>query len=233
MFLDSAASAQKPSAVIDGMKDFLERDYANIHRGAYELSERSEALYHAAKEITKKHLNAESTSEIHFTYNATYAFNLLAASMRDSGWLKKGDKILLSILEHHANIVPWLHLAETIGVVVEFVAVDSEYDLDYTDLRKKLTPDVKVVSLTHASNVTGSVFRLEKVREMLDRQYAPDSRPYLVVDASQAVPHFSVDVQKIGCDFLIFTGHKMMSDTGIGVFYGKKELLKSLTPAFC
>lgn len=236
VFLDSAASAQKPRVVIDGMKDFLEHDYANIHRGAYELSERSEELYHASKEITKKFLNASSSAEINYTYNATYAFNLLSSSMRESGWLKKWDKVLLSIVEHHANIVPWLHLKETIGIEVEFIGVTPDYQLDLGDLRKKLTPEVKVLSLTYASNVTGSVFDLTRVRELLDIMVQSGQltkKPLFVIDASQAVPHFSVDVQALDCDFLVFTGHKVMAETGIGVLYGKKELLKMLTPAFC
>jgi len=214
IFFDSAASAQKPYQVIEGVKAMMENDYANIHRGAYELSERAEAIYDESKEIVKSVLNAAEVSEINYTYNATYAFNLLAASLRDSGLLGPGDKVLLSIVEHHANIVPWLHLKEMIGIEVEFVGLDDQYQLDMADFEKKLTPNVKVVSLTHASNVTGAVFQLDRIDILLKRKYGIN-KPFFVVDASQAIPHFSVDVQKLNCDFLIFTGHKVMSETGI------------------
>ena len=180
VFLDSASSSQKPGYVIDEIARFLEQDSANIHRGAYTLSERSEELYAASKAMVKKYLNASSSAEINYTYNATYAFNLLASSMRDAGWLQKGDKVLLSLLEHHANIVPWLHLKEMIGIEVEFIKLTPEYDLDFEDLEKKLTPEVKVVSLTAASNVTGSIIDLMRVRELLEKKYPEDNHPEFI-----------------------------------------------------
>lgn len=227
VYLDNAASAQKPRYVIDGIKYFLENDYANIHRGAYSLSERSEELYEHSKRKVAEFIGASSWQEISYTYNSTYAFNLLASSFKKSGILKKWDKVLLSIVEHHANIVPWLILKEEIGIEVDFIWVDADYNLDLEDLENKLDDKVKVVSLTYVSNVTGVIFDLEKVGEIIKKNDI-----IFIVDASQAIPHFKVDVTKIDCDFLIFTGHKVMADTGLGVLYWKKELLKKLTPAW-
>lgn len=229
VYLDSASTAQKPSVVIDGMRDFMERDYANIHRGAYSLSERSEELYDASKKAVARLIGARSTAEINYTYNATYALNLLVTSLVRSKWLKKGDKVLLSMAEHHANIVPWLIAKEDIGIEVEFVKLSADFGLDFTDLEEKLTSDVRVVSLTAASNVTGGVTDLARARDLI-RAHDPDT--LFVVDGSQGVPHFRVDVTELDIDFLIFTGHKMMADTGIGVLYGKKEHLKTLVPVF-
>ncbi|MDD2566247.1 MAG: cysteine desulfurase [Candidatus Gracilibacteria bacterium] len=241
VFLDNAASTQKPSYVINGIKHFLEHDYANIHRGAYSLSEKSEELYEKSKEKVKEFIGAKYISEINYTYNSTYAVNLLALSLKRSGILKKGDKILLSIAEHHANIVPWLILKEEIGIEIDYIGIKPDFSLDFDDLERKLTPEVKLVSLTYASNVTGEIFDLEKAGKIIKDYQChsgldPESiklemkiqknPPLFVVDASQAVPNFKVDVEKLNCDFLFFTGHKVMAETGIGVLYGKKELLK-------
>ena len=227
VYLDSAASAQKPGYVIDGIKHFLEYDYANIHRGAYSLSEKSEELYEDSKRKVAEFIGASSWQEINYTYNSTYAFNLLTSSFKKSGWLKKWDKVLLSIVEHHANIVPWLILKEEIWIEVDFVDVDADYNLDLNDLKNKLNETVKVVSLTYVSNVTGVVFDLEWASEIIKKNDI-----IFIVDASQAIPHFKVDIEKINCDFMIFTAHKVMADTGLGVLYWKKELLKKLTPAW-
>lgn len=229
VYLDSASTAQKPSMVIDGMKTFMEHDYANIHRGAYNLSERSEELYHASKEAVVRLIGAKSTAEVNYTYNATYALNLLVSSFVKSAWLKKGDKVLLSMAEHHANIVPWLIAKEAAGIEVEFIGLDTDFGLDFADFEQKLTPNVRVVSLTAASNVTGGVFDLSKARDIIRSNYP---NILFVVDGSQGVPHFRVDVTELDIDFLVFTGHKMMSDTGIGVLYGKKDHLKILSSAF-
>ena len=235
VYLDNAASAQKPGYVIDGIKHFLEHDYANIHRGAYNLSEKSEELYENSKKKVAEFIKASSWQEINYTYNSTYAFNLLTSSFKKSGILKKWDKVLLSIVEHHANIVPWLILKEEIGIEVDFVNVDKDYNLDLDDLKNKLDSSVKVVSLTYVSNVTGVIFDLERVALTLtlsQRERGLNEKPIFILDASQAVPHFRVDIEKINCDFMIFTAHKVMADTGLGVLYWKKELLKKLTPAW-
>jgi len=229
IYLDSASTAQKPRMVIDGMRDFMERDYANIHRGAYSLSERSEELYDASKKAMARLINAKSTAEVNYTYNATYALNLFVSSLVRSKWLKKGDKVLLSMAEHHANIVPWLIAKEDIGIEVEFIKLDADFGLDFQDLANKLDDSVRVVSLTAASNVTGGVTDLARVRDMIR---ARNPNILFIVDGSQGVPHFRVDVTELDIDFLVCTGHKMMADTGIGVLYGKREHLKTLVPAF-
>lgn len=228
VYLDSASTAQKPGVVIEGMKQHMEQEYANIHRGAYDLSEASEVLYHGSKEAVARLINARETAEISYSYNATSALNILASSLVHSGQLRKGDKVLLSRAEHHANIVPWLIAKETIGIEVEFIGLDADFGLDFRDFEAKLTPDVRVVSLTAASNVTGSVFDLVRARDLI-RSKNPSS--IFMIDGSQAVPHFRVDVQTLDIDYLVFTGHKLMSDTGLGIMYGKKSLLKSLVPS--
>ena len=163
VFLDSTASSQKPSYVIDGIKKFLENDYSNIHRGMYSLAERSEALYEKSKKKVCEMIGGNHWHEIIYTFNSNYALNLLSLSLKRSGMLKKGDRVLVSIVEHHANIVPWLILKEEIGIEVEYVNVTDDFTLDIEDLKSKLTSQVKVLSLTHVSNVTGEVFPLQEV----------------------------------------------------------------------
>lgn len=229
VYLDSTSTSQKPQKVIDDLKSYLENDYANIHRGAYILSERSEHMYEASKKKVAECIWATSWKEVIYTFNSNYALNLLAASFKRSHMLQKGDKVLVSIVEHHSNIVPWLILKEEIGIELEYVDVDANFQIDFEDLILKLTSNVKVVSFTHVSNVTGSVFDLERASKMV-KDYSKDI--LFVVDASQSIPHFSVDVKSIGCDFLFFTGHKIMADTGIGVMWGKQELLQRMKVAF-
>ncbi|MCH2188933.1 aminotransferase class V-fold PLP-dependent enzyme [Candidatus Gracilibacteria bacterium] len=231
IFFDSTASSQKPSHVIDGLKEFLENDYANIHRGSYILSERSEKLYIDSKKKFANMIGAESWREVIYTMNSTYALNLLADSLRRSNKLQKGDTVIVSIVEHHANIVPWLILKEDLGINVEFVGVCDDYSLDFEDFKNKLDETVKVVSLTHVSNVTGQIFDLKKVSKLLQEIYS-DTKPYFIVDSSQGFPHLHTNVSEIGCDFLFCTGHKFGADSGIGILWGKKDLLLDLKPAF-
>ena len=226
VYLDSTATTQKPRLVIEGMKDFMETGYANIHRGAYRLSEVSESLYDASKESIRKLINARDTAEIQYTYNATYASNILVDSLRRSGRLRAGDTVLLSISEHHANVVPWHILREDIGIKIEYIGVNDDLTLDLDDLRRLYGPHVRAVSITAVSNVTGAINDLKAVSDLLSDD------TLFIVDATQAVPHMAFDVQAIDCDACFFTGHKIFGDTGIGVLYGKKDLLKSLSPAF-
>lgn len=224
VYLDNAATTLKPSFVIDGISHYLENDYANIHRWAYSLSERSEDLYHKSKEIVAKYIWWKP-SEVIYTFNSTYAFNILAQSMYKSDMLKTWDKILVSISEHHANIVPWFIAQKHMWVEVEFINITDDYQIDMEDFRKKYDEKVKVVSFTRASNVSGSIFDLKK----LSAELRPDT--FFVVDASQAIPSFKVDVNDIECDFLIFTWHKIMASTGIWVLWWRKELLKQMQPS--
>ncbi|RKW22212.1 aminotransferase class V-fold PLP-dependent enzyme [Candidatus Gracilibacteria bacterium] len=226
VFLDSTASSQKPSYVIDGIKEFLENSYSNIHRGMYDIAIRAEDFYVASKKIVAKHLEADDYREVIYTFNTTYASNLLTSTLKKNKILKKGDKVLLSIAEHHANIVPWLMLKEEIGIEVEFVKVTKDYDLDFSDFEEKYDNKVKIISFTQVSNVTGQIFDLERVGKL------KRDDTLFVVDASQSIPHFPVSVKKLNCDFLFFTGHKVLADSGIGVLWGKKKLLEKYSPSF-
>ena len=229
VFWDSTSSTQKPDMVLDWVRQYLETCYSNIHRWNYNLSEKSEKLYKDSKKKVSEFLWADSWKEVIYTYNSTYALNLLSSSFRRSRVLKKWDKVLLSIVEHHANIVPWLILKEEIWIEIEYIKVLDNYGLDLEDLRSKLSSNVKVVSVTHVSNVTWQIFDLESVSKILNKI---KNKPFFIVDASQSFPHFRVNVKKIWCDFLFFTGHKVMSEGGIWVLWWKIDLLLNLKPAF-
>lgn len=249
VYLDSTASSQKPQYVIDAMKKYLEHDYSNIHRGMYSLAERSEDMYERSKKKVCEMIGGNDWREVIYSFNSNYALNLLSLSLWRSKMLKKWDTVLVSIVEHHANVVPWLILKEEIGIEVDYVNVKEDYTLDMDDLKLKMSPQVKVVSLTHVSNVTGEIFSLKQVWEILDEVYwkkdsetipsqaedrgSPEwqnTRPLFIVDGSQSIPHFQVNVTDIGCDFLFFTGHKVFADSGIGVLWGKKEILQNMQP---
>ncbi|MCX6823653.1 MAG: aminotransferase class V-fold PLP-dependent enzyme [candidate division SR1 bacterium] len=225
VFLDNAASSQKPQYVIDGVSEFVSHDYANIHRGLYSLSEKSETAYHHSKELVGELLNCKA-SEIIYSYNSTYAINLIAQSLVISDILKTGDTVLLGIREHHSNILPWQILAEKKGFNIEFFNINDEYEIDRNDFDQKYSDNVKVVSVAHVSNVTGKIYDVKKIKSKLRDD------TFFLVDGSQSVPNFPVDVQDIGCDCLVFTGHKMMAYTGIGVIFLKKEWIRKLVPAF-
>jgi SufS family cysteine desulfurase len=233
VYLDSTSTTQKPQAVIDRLSLYLSSEYANIHRGAYSLSERSEELYAASKEAVKNLIHARSTSEIVYTANATAAANLLTLSLTRSGWLRRGDRIILSILEHHANIVPWQIAAETLGLEIVFVPITAEYELDMTAYEALITPNTRVISITGASNVTGTIPNWSEISRIARdcERLRPDGNPlYLVMDASQVVSHGELDVVALDLDFAFFTGHKIWADSGIGVLYGRREFLKTMSP---
>jgi len=235
VYLDSAATSQKPSYVLDWVKHFLENDYANIHRWLYSLSEKSEKLYIKSKKKLTKFINAQSWREIIYSFNSTYAINLLVSSLKRSKYFKKWDKVLLSIVEHHANIVPWLILKEEVGIEIDYINLKDDFFLDFDDLKNKLDSNVVAISLTHVSNVTWRIFDLEKVNKILNKfsdSNKNSKKPLFIVDASQSIPHFKVDVQKIWCDFMFFTGHKIMANTWIWVLWWKKDLLNKLNPSF-
>lgn len=223
VFLDNAASTQKPQYVIDGVSDFVASSYANIHRGLYSLSEKSEEAYHHSKELVAELINCKA-SEIIYSYNSTYGINLIAQSLVVSDVLQKGDTVLLGIREHHANILPRQILAERKGFNIEFFTITDEYEIDRNDFDQKYTDKVKVVAVSQVSNVTGKIYDVKKIQSKLRDD------TFFLVDGSQSVPNFPVDVQDIDCDCLVFTGHKMMAYTGIGVIYLKKERIKKLVP---
>jgi len=223
VFLDSAASSQKPQYVIDGVSEFVASSYANIHRGLYSLSEKSEEAYHRSKELVGELINCKA-SEIIYSYNSTYAINLIAQSLVISDIIKSWDIVLLWVREHHANILPRQILAERKGFKIEFFNIDENYEIDRNDFDQKYTDKVKVVSVGHVSNVTGKIYDVKKIKSKLRDD------TFFLIDGSQSVPNFPVDVQDIGCDCLVFTPHKMMAYTGIGVAYLKKEWIKKLVP---
>ena len=223
VYLDNAASTQKPKAVIDGVSDFLKNDYANIHRGLYALSEKSEELYYESKCKLAELINCKP-SEIIYSHNSTYCINLLAQALVNSWKLWKWDKVLLWIWEHHSNILPWKTLSKIFWFKIEFLKEDSNFQIDRKDFDKKFDKKVKVVSLSHVSNVTWQIMEVEKIRQKIWKNV------FFIVDGSQSVPHFPVDVEKIQCDALIMTGHKMMAQTWLWMLYLKRNRIKELNP---
>lgn len=223
IYLDSAASAQKPRAVIDAMVGAMEGSYANVHRGLHTLANETTEAYEAARNSVAGFLNAPSPDEIVFTKGATEAINLVAQSF--GSLLQPGDEIVLSELEHHANLVPWHMLRERRGVVIRYVAVKDDGALDMEAFPRLLGPKTRLVALTHMSNVTGAVTDAAAVAEAA---HAVGAR--VLFDGCQAAVHQPVDVQAIDADFYVFSGHKLYGPTGIGVLYGKAELLAAMPP---
>ncbi|MDG3440975.1 cysteine desulfurase [Nitrospirillum amazonense] len=225
VYLDNAASAQKPRAVIDAMANFMAHDYSNVHRGVHYLSQVATNLYEATRVKTATFLNAPSPDTIVFTRSATEAFNLVASSWGGTH-LKAGDEIILSVMEHHANIVPWQLLRSRTGIVIKVAPVLDDGTLDLDALARLLeSPKVKLVSITHGSNVLGTVTPAAEIARMAHAAGAK-----VLFDGSQAAVHMPVDVQAIDADFYIMTGHKLYGPTGFGVLYGKAELLESMPP---
>ena len=224
VFLDSAASAQKPAVVIDGVADYYRRDYANVHRGVYRLSARSTDLFEMARETVRRFLNAADAAEIVFVRGATEAINLVANSW-GAKFLKPGDEVLLTELEHHANIVPWQLLRERTGLKLVVAPIDATSGLDMAAFERLLSPRTKLVAITQLANATGALVPVEAIARLAHAQGA-----IVLVDGCQAAPRLPVDVQAMGCDFYVFSGHKLYGPTGIGVLYGRKALLDEMPP---
>jgi cysteine desulfurase/selenocysteine lyase len=222
VYLDSAASAQKPRAVIDAMVGLMEGSYANVHRGLHTLANETTDAYESARRTIARFINAPADSVI-FTKGATEAINLVASSFGLG--LQSGDEIIVSELEHHANLVPWHFLRERKGVVLKFVPVADDGSLDMEAFRRLLGPRTKLVALTHISNVTGAV---TPVREVVDAAHAAGA--LVLFDGAQGIVHADVDVQAMDCDFYVFSGHKLYGPTGIGVLYGRPEIMADLPP---
>ncbi|MBU2533614.1 MAG: cysteine desulfurase [Alphaproteobacteria bacterium] len=224
VYLDSAASAQKPLQVIEAMDHAMRFEYANVHRGIHYLSNTATQKYEDARETARRFLNARSAAEIIFTKNATEAINLVAYSWGREN-IGEGDEIIISVMEHHANIVPWHFLREHQGAVLKWapVADNGEFLLD--ELERMITPRTKIIALSHMSNVLGTVVPMGEVARLARKHGVK-----LLVDASQSCVHMSVDVQALDCDFLVFTGHKVYGPSGIGVLYGRRELLEVMPP---
>ncbi len=224
VFLDSAASAQKPRVVIEAMKSLYEHEYANVHRGLYWLSERATDRFEQARRTLAAHLNAAHDHEIIFTRNGTEAINLVAASW-GRAFLKAGDEIVISELEHHANIVPWQLLRAEKGIVIKVAPITDEGALRMDAFAALLGPRTKLVAMAHMSNVLGTVL---PVKEIVARAHAVGAK--VLLDGCQAATHQRIDVRDIGCDFYVITGHKLYGPSGIGALWGREELLDAMPP---
>ncbi|MDP6437113.1 MAG: cysteine desulfurase [Gammaproteobacteria bacterium] len=222
-FLDNAASSQRPRAVIDAVSHYYEHDHANVHRGVHSLSHRATDAYEGAREKVRTFINAKSASEIVFTGGTTESINLVAASLGLN--MGPGDEILISHMEHHSNIVPWKLLCERSGATLRVAPINCRGELILDEMLAMLGPSTKIVALTHASNALGTV---NPVSEVIEAAHALDIP--VLIDGAQAVPHSTVDVQKLGCEFYAFSGHKMCGPTGIGVLYGREDMLERLPP---
>ncbi|MFL5802082.1 MAG: aminotransferase class V-fold PLP-dependent enzyme, partial [Roseiflexaceae bacterium] len=223
-FLDSAASSQKPRRVIDCLEDYYERYNANVHRGVYTLSEEATFAYERARGKVARFIGAAGPREIVFTRNTTEAINLVARAWGDAN-VRAGDHILLSVMEHHSNLVPWQMLAQRTGAQLDFLRIDGEGRLVLEDLDTLLTERTKLVAITHQSNMLGTI---NPVREIAARAHAAGT--LVLVDAAQSVPHMPVDVQQLGCDFFALSSHKMLGPTGVGALWARRELLEEMPP---
>lgn len=224
IYLDTGATSQKPVYVIDAVDEYYRYSNANPHRGAHYLSWKATEAYEETREVVKDFIGARKSSEIVFTRSTTEALNLLAYSYGLNN-LKKDDEILITILDHHANLVPWQMVAKKTGAKLVYAYLNEDYGLDYDDLKSKINEKTKIVSVTGASNVTG-----ELIDSKLITKWAHEVGAISIVDGAQLIPHVKTDVKDIDCDFLAFSGHKMFSPMGIGVLYGKYELLDKLEP---
>ncbi|MDR0298489.1 MAG: cysteine desulfurase [Streptococcaceae bacterium] len=222
VYLDNAATTQKPKQVLDALRTYYEKDNANVHRGVHTLAERATSDFEAAREKVRRFINAKSTKEILWTRGTTQSLNWVAQFAGQM--LQSGDEILISVMEHHSNLVPWQQVAKATGAKLVFVYLkDNQLDMD--DLRSKLTDKTKIVSIAHVSNVLGLMNPIKEITEL-----AHQHKALMVVDGAQSTPHMAIDMQKLGVDFFAFSGHKMMGPTGIGVLYGKQELLEKFEP---
>ncbi len=224
VFLDSAASAQKPRAVIDAVRHCYEAEYANIHRGVYALSETATRNFEGTREKVRAFINARDTKEIVFVRGATEGINLVASSWGGAN-LKAGDEILITALEHHSNIVPWQMIAERTGAVVRAVPTDETGDFLFDRFEEMLSPRTKIVAITHASNAIGTVVPVKDVVAAAHARGIP-----LLLDGCQGIVHRGIDVQDVDCDFYVFSAHKLYGPSGIGVLYGKADLLGAMPP---
>lgn len=224
VYLDSAATAQKPLVVIEAMDHFYRHEYATVHRAVYELAVTSTEKYHQARQTACRFLHAEKVEEIIFTRGTTESINLVATSF-GKAFVQPGDEILITEMEHHSNIVPWQLLCQDRGAVLRVVPFTDDGELDEEAFERLLTPKVKLVSMAHVSNVLGTVNPIEK---WIAKAHSVGAK--ILIDGAQAAPHQKVDVQTLGADFYVFSGHKMYGPTGIGVLYVKEELLEQLPP---
>ena len=222
VYLDNAATTQKPKAVLEAVNRYYQEDNANVHRGVHTLAERATASYEAARETVRRFINASSTKEVLFTRGTTTGLNWIGRFAEE--FLEEGDEVLISIMEHHSNILPWQEACRKSGAKLVYVYL-KDGGLDLEDFRKKLTDRTKFVSIAHASNVLGVINPVQEIAQL-----AHEKGAIVVVDGAQSVPHMKIDVQKLDADFFVFSGHKMAGPTGIGVLYGKEQYLNQMSP---
>ncbi len=222
VYLDNAATTQKPKAVLEAVNRYYQEDNANVHRGVHTLAERATASYEAARETVRRFINASSTKEVLFTRGTTTGLNWIGRFAEEI--LEEGDEVLISIMEHHSSILPWQEACRKVGAKLVYVYL-KDGGLDLEDFRKKLTDRTKFVSIAHASNVLGVINPVQEIAQL-----AHEKGAIMVVDGAQSVPHMKIDVQKLDADFFVFSGHKMAGPTGIGVLYGKEQYLNQMSP---
>ena len=223
-YLDSGATTQKPLKVINAVDEFYKKYNANPHRGAYSLSVEATEIYEDTRTKIAKFINAKHREEIIFSKNATESLNLIAYSYGLEN-LKKDDEVVISIMEHHSNLVPWQKVTNQTGAKLKYMYINDEFELTDKEIEEKITDKTKIVGIAHVSNVLGTINNVKKIIE-----YAHKKGAIVIVDASQSIPHMKIDVQELDADFLVFSGHKMLAPLGIGVLYGKKEILEKMTP---
>ncbi len=223
-YLDSGATTQKPIQVIRAVEEFYEKYNANPHRGAYSLSMEATQIYEDTRTKIAKFINSKHREEIIFSKNATESLNLLAYSYGMDN-LKKDDEVVISIMEHHSNLVPWQKVTKATGSNLNYMYINDEYEISDEEIENKITDKTKVVGITYVSNVLGTVNNVKKIIK-----YAHKKGAVVILDASQSIPHMKLDVQDLDCDFAVFSGHKMLAPLGIGVLYGKRELLNKMSP---
>lgn len=224
VYLDSAATSQKPVQVIEAVKNYYEFDNSNVHRGVHTLGNRATEKYEGAREKVQKFINASSTEEIIFLRGTTTAINLIAQSYGRAN-VEEGDEIVITYMEHHSNIIPWQQLAKERGAILKYVELEEDGTISLEQVRAAVTERTKIVSMVYVSNVLGTMNPVKEVA-----QIAHENGAVMVVDGAQAAPHLKIDVQQLDCDFFAFSGHKMCGPTGIGVLYGKKDLLNNMEP---
>jgi cysteine desulfurase/selenocysteine lyase len=224
VYLDNGATSQKPQAVIDRLNHYYTAENSNIHRGVHYLSEHATTAYEGAREKLRRFINAPRTDEIIFLRGTTEAVNLVAQSY-GRAFLKEGDEIIISAMEHHSNIVPWQMLCQQIGARLRIIPINHDGELVLDEYRRLLSERTKFVAITHVSNALGTVVPIKSIIDLAHERSVP-----VFVDGAQAVPHMKVDVQQMGCDFYAFSGHKLFGPTGVGVLYGRSELLERMPP---
>ena len=224
VYLDNAATTQKPKAVLDALKDYYEHENANVHRGVHTLAERATHSYEAAREKVRSFINASETAEVLFTRGTTTSLNWVARSFGEQ-FIHEGDEILISYMEHHSNVIPWQQLAKKTGASLKYIELTEEGFLDMEKAKELINSKTKIISIAHVSNVLGVINPVEELAQMIHEQGG-----ILVVDGAQSTPHMAIDVQQIDCDFFAFSGHKMCGPTGIGVLYGKRKWLEQMEP---